>query len=128
MKVKFWLTVLPGAVGLYGGGKLWTKLITTSALPQRGDWVYTCIDITEDSDGTCAGFRLEPKQRYMDALGEWNVELQKVVLDPPEEVLRQIQADDARGHQGYAVEWLGPDRTVQTIETQLRGSGWREYS
>ena len=120
MKVVFWLSIVPGRMGLYSSGDLWRREVTTGQLPGTGDGVYLWPD---DEDGDIGGPRLEARRRYMAASGQWHVELTKIVVDPPERERETIMRESAGGRQDFMCWWTDSEGGPPD-EQKLTAAGW----
>lgn len=80
MEITLWL---PIHADIHRSTLWWTKR-RTGALPDGRDGIVLFMN-EDPGDDPHEGPMLEPRRRYMDAEGNWHVELQKIILQPERE-------------------------------------------
>lgn len=123
LEITLWLQVVPpGPHQLTTSrGDLWTKKITTAFLP---DTTHDDIYLWPDPEGDAAsGPAWSAYRRYMDANGDWHVNLSRMVLDPDEPTRQQVLSFVLNPPTLWRPWYTGAGDPGPNLE---RG-GWRRY-
>ena len=78
MKLTAWLLVIDGTKNFAANGELYKRIIDTQFVPHPGVDEMALWKTENDN----IGLLWFVKHRFMDADGEWNVELVNIVIDP----------------------------------------------
>jgi hypothetical protein len=103
-------------------GELYWRELETGALPGDGDHVVL-YPPDDPSDSDHGGPYVFVRRRYLGPYGTWHIELQQIVIDPPEKIRMQLGVPLYRD---YAIWWVSqtsdPDPRPGLLE-----AGWIRY-
>lgn len=117
MKLTLWVSVSRNTRNVHTDhSALFYKKLETDYVPLNGDRVILFPYEDNPTDGPI----WQTKSRYMDANGDWAVELTKIVINPTEDVLAQIDRSYTSAH-----PWWSKD-VDKPIEDILTDNGWHE--
>lgn len=122
MKVILWLNVVPNTAHdqLWSPGTLWVREVETGFVPDVDDSVTLWPDEAGDNDTTW-----NVKRRYMGWDGMWHVELCKMLLDPSDKVMKELQRDRTATRESIAAVWWTENGGDPAPD--LERGGWRRY-
>jgi hypothetical protein len=119
MKLTLWLAISRDTHNVHiDCSLLLYKTLETGFIPSNGDNLI----LFAEGDNPSEGPSWQTKSRYMDANGDWNVELVKMIVDPNEDALAQTD----RSYTSAYPWWSRSNE--KPIEDILTENGWHEYN